>query len=130
MAWARFGQDMIFSIFGRQDSNEKFKEINAAMQEKYEHVEAENDIRQSDLVRLACQLTSNTHDVEAKLDAKDEDEELVVGMPTYEEEFGRIKPYELQPFIQKNIHIPSYRDELSLTGNLSPDFNIFKVFSR
>lgn len=61
MAWARFGEDMIFSIFGDQDSNEKFKELNAAMQEKYEHVEAENDIRQSDLVRLAFQLTSNTH---------------------------------------------------------------------
>ena len=34
------------------------------MQEKYVHgVDAENDIRQSDLVRLACQLTSNTHEV-------------------------------------------------------------------
>lgn len=37
--------------------------------------------------------------------------------------------YEMQPYIKNLLSEPGYRDPLCNTGCLSPDFNIFKVFS-
>ncbi len=52
LAWARFGQDNIFSIYLHDNKHGVFKAVNEAMLGIYEQESTNEDVRESDLARL------------------------------------------------------------------------------